>query len=376
MLPPGIGSWAGLPGRGCASRPLMLSLLCRDLRGQPVPAKPVPAVASSPAAHEKGGPEAAFSIPCPEGLRGLLDRRDLPRPAVVAAEGPDLGDLLRPVAVAVDDASGGAVEGHVLEAVAHGDARIVGRAFAPGLGEVALDETHIRDLVDRVVARVVVELLLEVARHLGRREVPQRRHVLAAIGRLDVVERLLEGGVFLRTDADLVGALAPDGLRGRGAHPGAEAADAADAAGDRPGRADATERRALIAAARAGAGEGRLRPGTAPEEAHREVDQAADERHLEEQAEHRGETAEAAEEAAPEQGAEKPGAEQSGHEASAEAELALRLGLPDRSARTLRLDLAGRRLGALDRRRRRRCGAGRGRRVEGARAARAEAAAA
>src|SRR5215212_1125508 len=234
MLPPGIGSWAGLPGRGCASRPLMLSLLCRDLRGQPVSAKPVPAVASSPAAHEKGGPE---------GVRGLLDRRDLPRPAVVAAEGPDLGDLLRPVAVAVDDASGGAVEGHVLEAVAHGDARIVGRAFAPGLREVALDEAHIRDLVDRVVARVIVELLLEIARHLGRREVPQRRYVLAAIGRLDVLKRLLEGGGFLRTDADLVGALAPDGLRGRGAHPGAKAADAA---GHRPGRADATERRALI----------------------------------------------------------------------------------------------------------------------------------
>src|SRR5215210_2974461 len=207
MLPPGIGSWAGLPGRGCASRPLMLSLLCRDLRGQPVPTKAVPAAAPSPAAHEKGGPEAAFSIPCPggltpQGLRGLLDRRDLPRPAVVAAEGPHLGDLLRPVAVAVDDASGGAVEGHVLEAVAHGDARIVGRAFAPRLGEVALDEAHIRDLVDRVVARVVVELLLEVARHLGRREGPQRRHILAAIGGLDVVERLLEGGVFLRTDAD------------------------------------------------------------------------------------------------------------------------------------------------------------------------------
>src|SRR5215208_811540 len=375
MLPPGIGSWAGLPGRGCASRPLMLSLLCRDLRGQPVPTKAVPARRHRRQAMKKAA-RRPFRCRVQEGLRGLLNRRDLPRPAVVAAEGPDLGDLLRLVPVAVDDASGGAVEGHVLEAVAHGDARIVGRAFAPRLGEVALDETHIRDLVDRVVARVVVELLLEVARHLGRREVPQRRHVLAAIGRLDVVKRLLEGGVFLRTDADLVGALAPDGLRGRGAHPGAEAADAADAAGDRPGRADATERRALIAAARAGAGEGRLRPGTAPEEAHREVDQAADERHLEQQAEDRGETAEAAEEAAPEQGAEKPGAEQSGHEASAEAELALRLGLPDRSARTLRLDLAGRRLGALDRRRRRRCGAGRGRRVEGARAARAEAAAA
>src|SRR5215208_8089001 len=372
MLPPGIGSWAGLPGRGCASRPLMLSLLCRDLRGQPVPTKAVPARRHRRQAMKKAA-RRPFRCRVQEGLRGLLNRRDLPRPAVVAAEGPDLGDLLRLVPVAVDDASGGAVEGHVLEAVAHGDARIVGRAFAPGLGEVALDEAHIRDRVDRVVARVVVELLLEVARHLGRREVPQRRYVLAAIGRLDVVKRLLEGGVFLRTDADLVGALAPDGLRGRSAHPDAEAAGAA---GHRPGRADATERRALIAAARAGAGEGRLRPGTAPEEAHREVDQAADERHLEQQAEDRGETAEAAEEAAPEQGAEKPGAEQSGHEAGAEAELALRLGLPDRSARTLRLDLAGRRLGALDRRRRRRCGAGRGRRVEGARAARAEAAAA
>src|SRR5215207_1834358 len=144
-------------------------------------------------------------------LPGLLDGRQLPRATAVAPEGPQLGGFDRPLGIARHHAAGGLVAGDLLHGETHRDGGVIGLAFAPGFRQVALQKADVGRRVDHALARLLVELLLEVAGHLRRGEVPESRHVLARISPGDLLQRPLEGGVIGLADADLVAA--PAGAR-------------------------------------------------------------------------------------------------------------------------------------------------------------------
>src|SRR5512140_1806672 len=79
--------------------------------------------------------------------RDLLNGRELPLAAARAAEGPQLGGLLRRLA-ALDQRPAVAIDGAVDEREAHGGGGVIAVAFAPGLGEIALLEMDVADAVD------------------------------------------------------------------------------------------------------------------------------------------------------------------------------------------------------------------------------------
>ena len=96
----------------------------------------------------------------------------------------------------------GAIDQLVDLAVAHRDGRILVVAFAPRLGEIALQQLHVADLVDHAACRVGGELLREVRQHLRRHAQPQRADVLVAVGGLHFGQRALECVVVGRLDLD------------------------------------------------------------------------------------------------------------------------------------------------------------------------------
>ena len=98
------------------------------------------------------------------GLRRLLNCQQFPVAGAAARrtrKGPDLRRLLRVREIARDDAARGAIEHGVVQRKAHGDAGVVGIGFAPGLGEVALQEGDVRDFVDEAAPRVLREIEAE-----------------------------------------------------------------------------------------------------------------------------------------------------------------------------------------------------------------------
>jgi hypothetical protein len=190
------------------------------------------------------------------------------------------------------------------------------------------------------------------------------------------VQGLFERAVVIGADPDLVGTLAPHRrscCRAKACRPakarrrsrrGQASAESAERRTLGRGMA---RRRTRHPAARPRQGRG-LTPSA--EESHGENHEAGDQRHLEKEAEDRRQRTEAAEEPRSEHGAEEARPEQAGEEPAAEAACGRLCG---RRGRTRLLGLTRRRLRALHRLRRVRRGAGRGRLVGGARAARADA---
>lgn len=221
-------------------------------------------------------------------------------------ERPDLGDFTRLLATG-DERAAVAVQRLVGEREAQRHRGVVGLAFAPGFGEVALQELDVGHLVDDVPRTVLGEVLLEIGDHLRRRERVQLGHVLVRPGRLNLAEQALERLVIVRLD-----------LERRVVGIGAET-EAAKTTGK-----TATETAALIrlrsgSCARVGIGIGRLRRVTALPPGHRQPHHQHHEHDLDDQAQDRGQTAEAAEQATAEQHAEQAGAEEAGRKAAHEA---------------------------------------------------------
>ena len=115
-----------------------------------------------------------------------------------APEGPHLGHLLR--LVAGDRAARRTLHQGVAQREAHGHGGIVAAAFPPCLGQIALQELHVRDLVAHALALVVGEVAREIGQHLRCGHVPQGVHVLPAVGGLDLAEQTLEGVIVRRAD--------------------------------------------------------------------------------------------------------------------------------------------------------------------------------
>ncbi len=63
-----------------------------------------------------------------------------------------------------------AIDHRVDQRELHRDARIFGAAFAPGLGEIALEKPRSREAIDDAATRVAGQFLAEIADHLRRRE--------------------------------------------------------------------------------------------------------------------------------------------------------------------------------------------------------------
>ena len=82
----------------------------------------------------------------------------------------------------------------------HRHAGEIGFAFAPGFGEVALQQLDVGHLVDVVAGLVLLEILGEVGHHLGRRQRMQFGDVLVRPCGLDLTEQTLEGFIVSRLD--------------------------------------------------------------------------------------------------------------------------------------------------------------------------------
>ena len=193
----------------------------------------------------------------------------------------------------------GAVGGPVAHAEAHRQCRVVAALLVPGLGDVALQQLHVRDVVHDPALLVLSQLLGEEAHDLGRRQPIECGQIMRAIGRLHLAQGTLEGVEIGLGDRHQLAALGGAGHR-------------------------CTARRRVGRAARV-APQGRDRAGCAGigwlvaalEEADREPDQDHDQRHLQQQANDRAQAAQAAEQAVAQQHAEQPGADQPAEEAAA-----------------------------------------------------------
>lgn len=103
------------------------------------------------APRERGASHFVTEPQKARGSRRLLDRGELPGLGPFsgrAAEGPHLGRLRRLRGVAGYDLAGRAIDEEIDQREAHRHSRIFVLALAPGLGEIALQQLHLRDAVD------------------------------------------------------------------------------------------------------------------------------------------------------------------------------------------------------------------------------------
>src|SRR5690348_3957480 len=113
----------------------------------------------------------------------LLDCREQPMAAPRAHECPEFGRFAW--TVIFDRATARAIHHSVSQRKAHCHGRVVGRTFAPGFGQVALLESHVRHFVDHASARVLRKLLGKIGKHFRSYFAPQRREILIRISGLD-----------------------------------------------------------------------------------------------------------------------------------------------------------------------------------------------
>src|ERR1700733_10025008 len=213
---------------------------------------------------------------------GLLDRRQFPAGAARPQEGPHFRNLGRLIA-AVDNPTGGTIEGLVDQREPHRHAGKVGLAFPPGFREIALQQLDGGGLVDLTAGPVLVKIASEIRHHFGRGQCAQFADILVRPRRLNLAEQPLEGFV-----------VAGRKLKRRAARSQAETRS----------RAEARWR----AGARTSTGIGGLMAALPPR--HRQPNHDDDQPDLQDQAEDRRESAKTTEHSAAEQHAEQTGAKE------------------------------------------------------------------
>src|SRR5690606_510601 len=93
---------------------------------------------------------------------GALDGGYLPVAAVTPQEGPGFHRFRKPVGIAGDECAGGPVAHHIDAFVTHGDGGVFVVAFAPGFGDVTLDEVDVAHFVAQALRGVVADFLGEI----------------------------------------------------------------------------------------------------------------------------------------------------------------------------------------------------------------------